>query len=263
MFSALSASLTTLVLERTAIERLPPKFFDLRALKELRLGTNRLTILPPELGQLVQLQKLLLNDNNLHFIPSSISQLTSLRSLNVANNRLLTLPPELHAVSTLKDLLVTGNPIITPPAYVCARGAAETRQWLFLHMQALRAHTGTTLQFTKLEPFDTNGEKNCGALPVDVTAPWFTQLGAKLELIVEAGICETNGRRPYMEDRFTVTALKLQEKDARGAHFYAVYDGHEGELAADYCQMQMHKTIQKQPEFSACRAPHTRLGGAR
>ena len=244
-------TLVTLIIERTSIDKLPTNVGDLISLKELRLSANRLTSLPADLGRLTQLQKLNVSDNILHFIPSSVSQLTSLRSLNVSNNRLLYLPPELHQLSLLKELVATGNPLVSPPAYVCSRSAPDVRSWLFLHMQALRGMSGSPVPFLRHEPFDTNAEKKDGGVPVDVTTGWFTQLGAKLELLLEVGICETNGKRPYMEDRFTVTTLKLQDADNRPAQFYAVYDGHEGELAADYCRMQMHKTIARQPEFSA------------
>ena len=50
------------------------------------------------------------------------------------------------------------------------------------------------------------------------------------------GVCDTIGRRDYMEDRHVV-AGELRG-DARMS-LYAVFDGHAGHAAADYCVQRM------------------------
>ena len=57
------------------------------------------------------------------------------------------------------------------------------------------------------------------------------------------GTHELKGDRGYQEDR--VIALTLRG----GERFIGCYDGHCGELCAQYCKDHLHETLQAQPTF--------------
>ena len=63
------------------------------------------------------------------------------------------------------------------------------------------------------------------------------------------GVCEMQGLRPYMEDRHMAAGnLKGNPKNS----LYAVFDGHGGSAAAQYCTEHLEENILSSPSF-----PHT------
>lgn len=61
------------------------------------------------------------------------------------------------------------------------------------------------------------------------------------------GIAQMQGRRPYMEDRYTVHA------DLNGDHtqsFYGIFDGHGGDGAANYCVQAMCQNVIRETTWS-------------
>ena len=54
---------------------------------------------------------------------------------------------------------------------------------------------------------------------------------------VSAGVCTRQGTRSYMEDRALACAL------APGLLYAAVFDGHVGDAAAEYCAQELHRTV--------------------
>ena len=60
------------------------------------------------------------------------------------------------------------------------------------------------------------------------------------------GVYDSIGRRPYMEDRF-IAAGELRG-DPR-ASFYAVFDGHGGHAAAEFCVQRMVPLLANDPAF--------------
>uniref|UniRef100_A0A6T5SZ91 PPM-type phosphatase domain-containing protein n=1 Tax=Ostreococcus mediterraneus TaxID=1486918 RepID=A0A6T5SZ91_9CHLO len=66
--------------------------------------------------------------------------------------------------------------------------------------------------------------------------------------IVVVGWAEEQGQRSYMEDRFVaMTNYKpLDECDGVRRSFLGVYDGHNGDWAAQYCSESMHKYLNRE-----------------
>lgn len=54
---------------------------------------------------------------------------------------------------------------------------------------------------------------------------------------VSAGVCTRQGTRSYMEDRALACAL------APGLLYAAVFDGHVGDAAAEYCAQELHHSV--------------------
>ena len=77
----------TLVLADNGLTEVSVRIGDMRALRMLDLGHNRLTAVPEALGDLDPLSDFLyLHDNKLTSLPSSLERLTKLRYLNISEN---------------------------------------------------------------------------------------------------------------------------------------------------------------------------------
>ena len=59
------------------------------------------------------------------------------------------------------------------------------------------------------------------------------------------GTHELKGDRGYQEDRVQACVL------AGGERFVACYDGHCGEVCAEYCKVELHGVLEKLPGFGA------------
>ena len=64
--------------------------------------------------------------------------------------------------------------------------------------------------------------------------------------ILDTATASTSGRREYMEDRHTSTQLLARGNEA---YYYGVYDGHCGDNTAEYLKQNMHKILERQPDF--------------
>jgi serine/threonine protein phosphatase PrpC len=51
-----------------------------------------------------------------------------------------------------------------------------------------------------------------------------------------------------MEDRHTSTRLGVRAQDSE-VYYYGVYDGHCGDATADYLKHNMHRILERQPDF--------------
>lgn len=111
-------------LSRNQIQKLPPNFGDLSALKSLDLRGNMLEDLPESIGKLAQLTYLDLSYNRLTSagIPPTLGSLTNLISLNLGMNKLDALPPTMQALENLEDLLIFDNLFTEEPAFLTALG---------------------------------------------------------------------------------------------------------------------------------------------
>ena len=98
-----------------ALTKLPPQIGDLKKLKYLFLGFNKLTTLPPQIGNLENLRVLHLNNNNLKSLPSTIGKLTKLEKLDLSDNELESLPPQIGLCKNLKKLNLDNNKLKTLP----------------------------------------------------------------------------------------------------------------------------------------------------
>ncbi|XP_061345849.1 disease resistance-like protein DSC1 [Gastrolobium bilobum] len=95
-FSVSSEKLKYMVLDATAIEKLPPIFDTSLSITKLFLDNcSNLSELPDNLGLLSTLNKLSLRGSNIENLPDTIKNLSQLRDLNVSNCRRLRSLPEL------------------------------------------------------------------------------------------------------------------------------------------------------------------------
>jgi hypothetical protein len=89
---------------------LPPALVGLPALRELRVGRNRLTTIDgvERCRALVELDVM---DNRIARLPDAIGELASLQRLNVAGNPLGELPASFAALESLEELVLSGCPV--------------------------------------------------------------------------------------------------------------------------------------------------------
>ncbi len=93
--------LTSLVLLRNKITKLPSTIGNLVSLEILELASNRLETLPATFGNLTKLKKLNLECNRLRRIPETLSRLT-IKTLNLNSNDLVNLP---HCIAMMPNLI--------------------------------------------------------------------------------------------------------------------------------------------------------------
>ncbi len=109
---------------------LPPEFWGLTNLTDLRLSNVSLKILPPEIGNLTQLSSLWLTDNGLTGLPAEIGNLTLLDYLFVFGNNLTCIPPEIGNIINLETLEISHNNLINIPPEI-----GNLTNLLFLYMK--------------------------------------------------------------------------------------------------------------------------------
>lgn len=111
-------NLQELNLHLSGLQKLPLGFTNLKRLKKLNLGYNRLTQFPTELYQLDSLQELNLEWNRLDSLPASIKQLKSLRVLNLDDNHLLRYPEAVNGLTSLRELHLGNANLLALPASI-------------------------------------------------------------------------------------------------------------------------------------------------
>ncbi|XP_018582004.1 leucine-rich repeat-containing protein 18 [Scleropages formosus] len=109
-------NLRWLDLHSNQLEELPATIGNLQGLLHLNLCNNQLTAagLPTQMGQLRRLRSLNLGMNRLERLPSSLGALRELRELGLFNNLLTRMPDFLDRLPHLCKLNTSSNPIVEP-----------------------------------------------------------------------------------------------------------------------------------------------------
>src|ERR1700742_3072531 len=108
--------LQTLVLADNELTGVSERICELRQLRMLDLGHNRLGSLPESLGRLENLSDFLyLHDNRMTTLPGSLARLQRLRYLNISENAFEALPEAVTAMRGLIELRVTDNRLTELP----------------------------------------------------------------------------------------------------------------------------------------------------
>ena len=102
-------------LSGNCLTQFPYQLLEIKSLKEIYLGQNRISVLPRNYEHLQQLQILYLGGNVLKCIPEEISQLKGLTSLNLSDNCLTSLPAKLANLKRIRNLALHGNNLTTLP----------------------------------------------------------------------------------------------------------------------------------------------------
>lgn len=93
----------------------PYQLLDCRSLREIYLGSNKISLLPRTWEQLAALEVLYLGGNQIKCVPDELSQLKSLSSLNLSNNLIGSLPSSLARLKNMTSLYLQGNNLTTLP----------------------------------------------------------------------------------------------------------------------------------------------------
>jgi internalin A len=96
-----------------ALGSLPDQLWQLRSLKRLRLGDNRLREIPDEIAELSNLEWLDLYDNELEEIPNAVTRLPNLQMLLLAGNQLESIFDSIAQLSNLRILDLSNNRLST------------------------------------------------------------------------------------------------------------------------------------------------------
>jgi hypothetical protein len=83
-----------------------------RALRSLRLNSNRLAHVPACVQQMVQLEELLLKHNCLSRLDAVVFGLTALEILHLSHNSISRIPPPVSSMTRLEELYFEANPIV-------------------------------------------------------------------------------------------------------------------------------------------------------
>jgi internalin A len=118
-----------LSLTSVGLDELPQSIGNLKSLKSLWLGGNRLRELPDSMKELRQLRKLYLWGNELIRLPEWIGDLKDLRELHLGKNRLARLPNSIRELTSLRLLYLHDNEQLRlPPEILGAERRYERGQ---------------------------------------------------------------------------------------------------------------------------------------
>eukprot|EP00108_Taenia_solium_P005141 TsM_000652500 transcript=TsM_000652500 gene=TsM_000652500 len=108
--------LRSLILGMNRLDALPRGFGAFPTLEVLDLTYNNLATLPDNFFNLGTLRALYLSDNNFEYLPAGIGNLLNLEILALRDNDLIYLPPEIGKLTRLKELHIQGNRLtVLPP----------------------------------------------------------------------------------------------------------------------------------------------------
>lgn len=93
----------------------PYQLLEMRSLREIYLGSNKIGILPKNYENLQRVEILYLGGNQLKAIPDELCQLRNLSSLNLSNNQITSLPNNIAKLRNIKNLALHGNDLTTLP----------------------------------------------------------------------------------------------------------------------------------------------------
>jgi Leucine-rich repeat (LRR) protein len=107
--------LETINLGGNLLTQFPYQLLEMRSLREIYLGSNKITCLPKNFEKLQKLEILYLGGNQLKTIPEELCQMRSLSSLNLSNNLIHSLPNNITRLKRIKTLALHGNNLTTLP----------------------------------------------------------------------------------------------------------------------------------------------------
>jgi Leucine-rich repeat (LRR) protein len=150
-----NSAITVLILADNGLESISRRIGELRHLRTLDLGHNRLAKLPDELGILVELGDFLyLHDNQLDSLPPSMKSLHKLRYLNISENRFSLFPDAVCEMCGLVELRVTHNQLRNIPDSLAK--LSRLRE-LHLRNNCLRTLPSSVGQLPELRQIDLRG----------------------------------------------------------------------------------------------------------
>lgn len=103
----------------------PYQLLDIRSIKEIYLGSNKISSMPRCYEQLQRLEILYLGGNQLKSLPEEICQLRNLTNLNLSNNQLSALPHSLAKIRNMKTLALHGNNLTHLPIEIVRLNLSE------------------------------------------------------------------------------------------------------------------------------------------
>lgn len=140
----LKTTVRKLVLTGNQLDSLPVELFQqLRELRELRVGYNRITYLPEEVQQLQPLEVLDLQHNQLKLVPASLYRCVHLKLLNLSGNPLCSWLKEVWPEPTSAAMGERGS-LDDGGGEAGSRGGAEGRESAAV-LQQLKANTKALL----------------------------------------------------------------------------------------------------------------------
>lgn len=87
----------------------PYQLLEIRSLREIYLGSNKINGMPRNYENLQRLEILYLGGNQIKSLPDELCQLKSLTSLNLSNNQIVSLPNNLAKLRNIKNLALHNN----------------------------------------------------------------------------------------------------------------------------------------------------------
>ncbi|MEZ5174135.1 MAG: leucine-rich repeat domain-containing protein [Bacteroidia bacterium] len=120
-------SVTRLSLRRKRLRSIPLEVYLFPNLRELDLGSNKISALPDDLGRLEKLEILRLSRNKLDSLNKSIGDLKELRYLDLGKNNISKLPYEIGNLRKLEFLQIWGNEVSQLPESI---SDLTTLKWL-------------------------------------------------------------------------------------------------------------------------------------
>jgi hypothetical protein len=122
----------------------------LEQIRELDLGSRKLTALPSEIKYFTGLQKLDLEDNQLTSLPSEIGSLAQLQQLDLENNQLTSLPSEIGSLVHLEELYVGYNELTSLPIEIGSLAQLEMLDLSNNQLTSLPSEIGFLTNLEKL-----------------------------------------------------------------------------------------------------------------
>lgn len=227
LFRAMTA-LTSLTIEKTAIEELPADLGHAAALEEISISGG----------------------GSLRFLPKSVAELKKLKKLHITEVGLIAVPLEVGSLPALKDIDLLPNPVVLPPPYILRLGCETVKKHLTqLATEDAKRKPEEKIKVNKFESFVTDDQASSKRPTLSPENGWAE---GKLQAywLPLTATEQYQGKRPYQEDRVSEQLLPLQG----GGHawVFSVFDGHAGAECADFLTVELHKRLAARPDFKVC-----------
>ena len=142
--------LKTLNLDNNQIKRIPHFLLQLDSLNEISLNYNKIRFNKRAVKRLQKINRILLGSNNILQLPDNINKLKGVHRLNLGRNALSTLPDSFKQLTQLQSLILYKNNFSTIPKVVFSLKNLVELDFYYNHLHSIPSGIGNLTRLKQL-----------------------------------------------------------------------------------------------------------------